>query len=82
MSYSDDPEVFIYPLPDELKCPVWYVLVLPSHLFYTTLLNVNLTRGYSFDLFRDPIITRDCAHSVCIYNLHDLELIPIIRLVL
>lgn len=41
MSHLDDPEVFVYPLPDELKCPV------------------------CFELFKDPVITRDCAHSFC-----------------
>jgi len=38
---SEDPEVFVYPLPDELKCPV------------------------CFDIFKDPVITRECAHSFC-----------------
>lgn len=41
MSHAEEPEVFVYPVPDELKCPV------------------------CFDLFKDPIITRECAHSFC-----------------
>jgi WD40 repeat protein len=40
-SLLDEHEVFVYPPPDELKCPV------------------------CFDLFKEPIITKDCSHSFC-----------------